>query len=169
MSQQYERARAVLVTHFGGLSPPLFRRALVELQRSALEDAIRDVENGCMTLAASARTELELERTNNIRSASSGDQRALIEPATLSTRQIAHDTQRALCDQTVGRYFGHGRKFMSCFCGQQFARPPTEAAYSLFSLSRLGWICCCSCVAVCWRRGGVMDETTSTYLFVPQS
>jgi hypothetical protein len=67
MSKQYERAHATLVAQFGSLSPSLFRRALAELQRSALEDALHDVEAECMTLAASARAELELRPTNRSR------------------------------------------------------------------------------------------------------
>jgi hypothetical protein len=67
MSKRYENARATLIAQFGGLNPSLFKRALAELQRSALEDALHDVEAECMTLAASARSELEHNRSTVLR------------------------------------------------------------------------------------------------------
>jgi hypothetical protein len=54
---QYEQLRAALVTQFGSLNPSLLRRALTELQRAELEDALHEVESNCMTLATFARVE----------------------------------------------------------------------------------------------------------------
>jgi hypothetical protein len=56
---QYEQLRAVLVTQFGSLNPSLFRRASTELQRTALEDALHEVESNCVMLATFAHVELE--------------------------------------------------------------------------------------------------------------